>query len=104
MKLKSILVLVLVTVLMVSCGLDGKLKKLEKAAMKGKAEKAVKILEKIEDKHLDVAEWTPAQFERLSASLDSLQKFTPIGEYQKVEKPIQKFQEKFGEAYSKAIK
>ena len=44
MKLKSILVLVLVTVLMVSCGLDGKLKKLEKAAMKGKAEKAVKIL------------------------------------------------------------
>ena len=73
MKLKSILILALVAVF-VACGVDAKVKKLNKAAAKGNPKKVVRIMERIIDKYdkqKDFEEdWTPAQIESVSKSLD----------------------------------
>lgn len=79
---------------LVSCGLDAKIKKLNKAAMKGKTEKATKIFAKIIDKYDNEYEWTPAQVEAVKASLDSLKHFSTYEDYKKCENQISDLKKK----------
>lgn len=74
----------------VSCGLDGKVKKINKAAMKGNPKKVVKLCEKL-DKY-DEEDWTPEQIEILANSLDSLKKYSTIADYEEYEKELIEFE------------
>lgn len=103
MKLKSILILALVAVF-VACGVDAKVKKLNKAAAKGNPKKVVRIMERIIDKYdkqKDIEEdWTPAQIESVSKSLDLVKKNSTIEDYKECEKKLDEIKQAWNKVVS----
>lgn len=71
MKLKHIIAFALIATL-ASCTLNFRLKKLEKACEEGDAEKAIEILETLEEKYDKPKHWTHEQTNRLSDAIEDL--------------------------------
>lgn len=70
MKLKHIMIVAAVALLAACTNQDSLLKKFEKACEKGDVEKATKIMEEMEEKYPDEADWTIEQQARIiNASL-----------------------------------
>ena len=98
MKLKSILILALVAVF-VACGLDGKIKRLNKAAMKGNPKKAARILTRTADRHDDKDDWTPVQKQRVLDAYNAIQDNSTYGDYDDNKKDLEKAKEAFDKIF-----